>query len=293
MGLLLYPGNRCENTGVPTVSCTETAYNAFEYVIANASRAYWYRSGAPGTLHEITLSGGAATDEIVVDTTDTYTVCVELCGTCAEACCTFTCIEPTAPGCGECLDPDTLLLTTFSAVQITITDGGVSSGWFPGSPLDTCDAPTCFDLSGTYVVDYCAGYNLCRWAFICTTDDGAGTVIDWYQRTRLDITAISATILRILITSSVVGAATGDPVPDDYDCSAYTPPTGMGPLYNASREWRWLKDDVAITTCDGEEGTLFDSSCSPLTLTNTSNIGTGAGCSIIANYTVALDALIP
>lgn len=292
MGLLLYPGNRCEPGSSPSVECNPTSYNSFEYTITGATKAYWWRSGDTATIHPITLVDGAATDEIIIEYPDTYIVCAELCSTCIRACCTFDCIEPTAPDCGECIDPTTLLTTTYSAVQVTITDGGVSNGWFPDPPLDGCDAPTCFDLSGTYVVDYCAGYEYCRAAFICTTDDGVGGVFDWYQRTGISITNIGTATLRVLIYSHVVKVVSGDPGPPD-DCTDYTIGPGLGPFYSATREWRWLRDDVAITTCDGEEGTLFDSSCLPLELTNTANTGSGNGCSIVANYEAFLDALIP
>ncbi len=292
MGLLLYPGNRCDPGSSPTVECNTTAFNAFEYTITGATKAYWWRSGDSGTINPITLVGGAATDEIIIEYPDTYIVCAELCSTCIRACCTFECIEPTAAGCCDCVDPETLLTTTYSAYQITITDGGLSNGWFPDPPLDGCDPPTCFDLSGTYVVGCDSSYHLCRSAFICTTDEGPGNIFDWYQMTRLDISCPSG-IPRILISSFVVRVVTGAPGPVDMDCDPYVIGPGLGPFYNAVREWRWYRDPVYITTCSGDEGTLFGSSCSSLELTEDTTIGTGNGCSIVANYEAFLDALIP
>lgn len=305
MGLLLYPGNRCDPGSSPSVECQATAYNAFEYVITSATKAHWRQSSDPDTHHDIPLVGGAATGEIFADSTDTYIVCATLCATCIEACCTFNCVDLNESfDCMRCWEEGTLLPTDFTHVQITITDGGITNSFIPGDPLDAEECDTdCPDWSGTYIVDICNPCTMGKFSFICTTDDGT-TVVDWYAYTYLQIYwDYLSGYLRVRIhqgaggvITSTGGIPTGYPPPEDFDCGDFFDGWGLLlPLYYSTiHDWIWEQDVVYSTNvCTGEEtGPKQICTILPMTDEGMSVIPT-AGCTNIFNYTVTLDEIFP
>lgn len=288
MGLLLYPGNRCEGGPGPIVECNATAYNTFEYVITNATSAHWRQSSDPDTHHPITLVDGAATGEISADSTDTYIVCADQCGICTEACCTFNCLDITTYECNRCWEEGTLLPVDFTTVQITITDGGVTNLYISEAPFDECTA-TCSDWSGTYIVDVCDPCLMGKFVFLCTIDD-----VDYYMYTYLNIFVNGFGQIEVNISTGVGGVITIDP-PEDFECgTAFDWDFGVPIYYATTRTWIWDQDTVITeNVCTGEED-IEVRLCTPLDMLDegmtTSPTG---GCTIIYNYTVELDEIFP
>lgn len=274
MGLLLYPGNRCDPGSSPSVECNVTSYNSFEYVITGASKAYWWRSGVPGTIHDIILVDGAATDEILADTADTYIVCAELCSTCIRACCTFECLDGIVLGDCECIDETTRLVKEYTHKVFTVTGWG---GYF--TPIDEDDVSaalldcegTCSSvLNGTYVIPCNTGCGVRAVTFLCTTHDAPGvggiTDIDWYIIQQINFAPFNVTAF-----CECVGMVAGSAAPaSSYACGT-VPDYGVDlvvRLAGRSRIWWWFQDSIDIVNCDGTTTSYPNSVCNNLTLSD-------------------------